>query len=137
MASNLLHNSNLFHALRVGQLACTPHYTDAAATWVTQDSEHGSQFSIWFNPNAGLSLEDLAQAMESHARDLTQLYASENLKFIFEIQVQRFIIRAQTYSRELLPSYKAADLLKDKEAFNAVVQKRTGFSYGASGCVIS
>ena len=116
------------------QLACTPRYTDVAASWVTQESDHA--YSLWFNPSQGLSLEDLARTVEAHARDLTQLLAQNSpmARVNLDIQIQRFTIRAQVYARQYLPNYKAADVLRDRETFNVLVWQRAAVS---PKCVIS
>lgn len=105
-------------------LSCTPHYTDAAASWVTQDSQ--CAFSVWFNPAQGLMLEDLAKTIEQHAIEMADIQSQNapGAKVKLNIQIQRFAIRGQLYARQYLPNYKAGDVLKDKEAFNVLVWQR-------------
>ena len=118
----------------VVQISCTPHYTDAAATWVTQDSQ--TSVSIWFNPAQSLTLEDLAKTFEQQARELVDLQSQNapGAKVKLNIQIQRFTIRGQVYARQYLPNYNARDVLKDKEAFNILVWQRASVS---PQCVVS
>ena len=122
----------------ISMLSCIPRYTDAAACWVTQESQ--VSYSLYFNPAQGPTLEDLARTIENHAREMTKI-ASQNspVKANLDIQVQTFTIRGQVYARQYLPNYKAGDVLRDREGFNVVVWQRAvvGGLGGAGACIIS
>ena len=96
----------------VDYISCTPRYTDAAGSWLTNESLYA--FSIWFNPRQDLSLEDLAKTIEKNYHMLMSPRAH-----FYAIHIVRFAICGQDYPRQDLPNYRAADILRDKETFNA------------------
>ena len=102
-------------------ISCTPRYTDAAGSWLTNESLYA--FSIWFNPSLDVSLEDLAQTIEADWRMLMRPRG-----YRYSIDILRFAICGQDYSREDLPTYRAADILRDKETFNAAWVIKTRLS---------
>lgn len=112
-------------------VGCIPRYTDAAACWVTQESQ--VSYSLYFNPAGTTTLEDLARTIEDHAREMTKI-VSQNapVKASLDIRVQTFTIRGQVYARQYLPNYRAGDVLKEREGFNVVVWQRA-----VAGCTIS
>ena len=119
----------------VSMLSCIPRYTDASASWVTQESQVA--YSLYFNPAQGPTLEDLARAIENHAREMTKLLAQNSpISTNLDIQVQTFTIRAQVYARQYLPNYRAGDVLRDREGFNVVVWQRATIG-SAKECSIS
>ena len=115
-------------------VGCIPRYTDAAACWVTQESQ--VSYSLYFNPAQGSTLEDLARTIEDHAREMTKI-ASQNtphgVRTNLDIRVQTFTIRGQVYARQYLPNYRAGDVLREREGFNVVVWQRAV----VGGCTIS
>ena len=104
-------------------LACTPHFKDDAQDpWVTMESP--LQVSYWFNPQSGVTLEDMAAAMESFASSnfSRQLQGAGGVPGPVSVnysgQILNVAIRGQIYSRETLINYSAAEYLHDGEAFN-------------------
>ena len=98
-------------------LSCTAHFkNDAEKPWMTADSPANLRY--WFNPNTELTLEDVAASIEEFARSQ---YRSDG-------QVLNFTIRGQTYSKETMANFKAAEYLHDKEPFNLV------FKHNLKGC---
>ena len=118
----------------LSMVGCIPRYTDAAACWVTQESQ--VSYSLYFNPAKGPTLEDLAKSIEDHGREMNKI-VSQNapvpVKTNLDIRVQTFTIRGQVYARQYLPNYKAGDVLREREGFNVVVWQRAS----AAGCTIS
>lgn len=94
-------------------LSCTAQFKkDAEKPWVTSDSP--IKLRYWFNPDTGLTLEDVAASIEDFARST---YRANG-------QVLSFTIRGQTYSKETMANFKAADYLKDGEPFNLMYKHK-------------
>ena len=108
--------------LYVQTIACTPHFKhDAHNPWVT--FEGPLQVSYWFNPNSGVTLEDMAAAMEDFAstnfgRQFQGSTAASITASAYTGRIQNVTIRGQIYSRETLINYRAAEYLLDGEVFN-------------------
>ena len=104
-------------------IACTPHFKDDAQNpWVTMESP--LQVSYWFNPKSGVTLEDMAAAMENFASSnfSRQLQGAGGVPGPVSVnysgRILNVAIRGQIYSRETLINYSAAEYLHDGEAFN-------------------
>ena len=117
----------------VSQFSLTPRYTDADNLWVTQDTD--LSYSVYFNPSKHATLENIAQAVEKFAVDLVELNNQNPhvAKVKLTIQIQRMDIRGHAYARQYLPNYKAAEVLRDREACNCVVWQKGSVGI-ASGC---
>ena len=50
-------------------LSCTPHFKDdAERPWITQESI--TSVSLWFNPDGGSTLEDIAETIENFVQTM-------------------------------------------------------------------
>jgi hypothetical protein len=100
-------------------IACTPHFKDGAENpWVTLESP--LLVSYWFNPKSGVTLEDMATAMENFASTNfgKHFQGNSGIYVNYSGQIQNVTIRGQIYSRETLIKYRAAEYLHDGEVFN-------------------
>ncbi len=103
-------------------ISCTPHFKqDAEKAWVTQDSL--TAVSIWFNPDRGMTLEDMAQTIEQFIQTMPG-YSTQVASCTFE----SFIIRGEQFSKGslMMTGHMAADKLRDGEPFRVTVTKHVG-----------
>ena len=96
-------------------ISCTTEFKyDAQKPWVT--SVNPIQIRFFFNPNMGITLEDVATTIDNFA----------SAQFRSNGQVESFNIRGQLYSRESMANFKASDNLYDGESFNLVYKHNIG-----------
>lgn len=93
-------------------IACTPHFnSDAEKPWVVQEGI--GVISVWMHPESNMTLEDLANLVESFASsqvDQRMVYYSG--------KVRNATFRGQIIVREQMASHFARDYIRDGEKFN-------------------
>ena len=118
-------------------ISCTPHFKDDAQQpwWVTQENVLG--FGYWFNPKEGLTLEDMATAVENFAdSNLNKMQPQTvNVNVRSSGRIESVTIRGQNYSREALVNYRASDCLYDGEVFNVSLLQNTQITVRPIGTV--
>ena len=109
-------------ARSVMSISCTPHFKDDAETaWVTQDSL--TTVSLWFNPDRGLTLEDVAETIDQFVHTMPG-FSSQ----IASCTLQSLVIRGEVFNKDslMLSAHMAGDKLHDGEQFTVKVVKTVG-----------
>ncbi len=102
-------------------ISCTPYFKqDAEKAWVTQDSL--TSVKLYFNPDHGLTLEDIAQTIEQFVHTMPG-YSTQ----VASCTVASIAIRGEHYSKDsLMSGHMAADKFHDGEQFTVRVDQRVG-----------
>ena len=85
-------------------MTCYTHFVnDSQGAWATREGPTLANVSFWFNPNSGMTLADVVSTIERN---------------LGPMRIGRVLIRGQLIPRPQLRNYKAAEYLRDNEAFN-------------------
>ena len=89
-------------------MTCYTHYVnDAQEAWATREGPTVANISFWFNPNSGITLADVVSTIERN---------------LGPMRIGTVMVRGQTFPRAQLANYKAAEYLRDNEAFNCYLK---------------
>ena len=76
---------------------------DAQGAWATREGSTFANSTFWFNPNSEMTMADVVATIEGN---------------LDSFRIKRVLVRGQLISRAQLVNHKAADLLRNNEAFN-------------------
>ena len=106
---SLLHCSTIIeflHGYKMAHSAMTCHTRfvhDTQGAWATREGPTLANITFWYNPNSGMTMVDVVTTIERN---------------LGPMRIGRVLVRGQLIPRPQFANYKAADFLRDNEAFN-------------------
>ena len=84
---------------------------DAKGAWATREGPTLANTTFWYNPNSEMTMADVVATIEANLPPL---------------RIGRVLVRGQVIPRAQLANFKAADLLRNNEAFNCYLTRVPG-----------
>ena len=84
---------------------------DSQSAWATRGEGPSPNTTFWFNQSSQMTMADVVTTIEGNLAS----YMGPG------VQIKRVVVRGQLISRAQLANYKAAELLRNNEAFNFYV----------------
>ena len=84
---------------------------DAKGAWATREGPTLANTTFWYNPNSEMTMADVVATIEANPGPL---------------HIGRVLVRGQVIPRAQLANFKAADLLRNNEAFNCYLTRVPG-----------
>ena len=97
---------------------CTTHFEEnTIQPYARVTQEHRTRLSYWFDPKAGLTLEDMAVAVEKFINTRSEVHRNANRRLITIVTIGDHRCYKH-YHRRTLVRFKASDCLHDEEEFD-------------------